>query len=397
MVAVPTLFDWLVDGAPGAATSQEVVERIGNDLLAGGVPVDRIAAFVATLHPQVLGRSFHWAPGQAVVVSNLTLARQQSNFVKNSTVSQVVQQRLELRRRIEPGATHDFGILNDLEKEGFTDYVCIPLTFMSGQTHAIAFSTKTASGFAEEHLAALRHIVRPLSRIAEILALRRTAANLLSTYVGRNAGERILAGRILRGDIETVRAIVWFSDMRGFTEMSAKMTPRATIDTLNELFDCQVGPIERRGGEILKFIGDGLLAIFPVASEEDLPRLCASALDAADEAFGALALRNDKASTEKLRFGLALHVGEVAYGNIGGDSRLDFTAIGPTVNLAARLEGLTGRLGRPLVLSEELAKYAARPLSDLGTFELKGVAQPQRVFATARISSAPHSLAPDSL
>jgi adenylate cyclase len=395
MVMTP-LFDWLVDGAPGAANSQEVAERVGTDLAASGIPVDRFAAFVRTLHPQVLGRQFIWVPGEPVRVLDLTLAQQKTEYVKSSPVADVVRTGAEVRRRIERGVVQDYPVVSDLAKAGFTDYVCMPMQFMSGQTHAVAFASKAATGFQEQHLLVLRHIVRPLSRVAEILALRRTASNLLSTYVGRNAGDRILSGRIHRGDIETVRAIIWFSDMRGFTEMSAKMSPRTIIDTLNELFDCQVGPIEKRGGEILKFIGDGLLALFPVSGDDDLPRLCTSALDAADEAFTALALRNDAAVTERLRFGLALHVGEVAYGNIGGDSRLDFTAIGPAVNLAARLEGLTGKLGRPVVVSEELARHASRPLADLGTFELKGVREPQRVFATARVSSSPASLVPRS-
>jgi adenylate cyclase len=395
-MSVAALFDWLVDGAPGAATSQDVAARVGTDLAASGIPVDRFAAFVRTLHPQVVGRQFIWVPGEPVRVSDLTLAQQQTQFVLKSPVAEVVATGREIRRRIHPGAAHDYPVLVDLGKKGFSDYVCMPMQFMSGTTHAVAFASKAALGFQDEHLATLRHVVRPLSRVAEILAQRRTAGNLLSTYVGRNAGDKILAGRIHRGDIETVRAIIWFSDMRGFTEMSARMSPRTIIDTLNELFDCQVAPIEKRGGEILKFIGDGLLALFPLPSEDDVPRLCASALDAANEAFTALALRNDAATTERLRFGLALHVGEVAYGNIGGDSRLDFTAIGPAVNLAARLEGLTGKLGRPVVVSEELAKYATRGLADLGTFELKGVSEPQRVFATARVSSSPPSLIPRS-
>jgi len=283
-------------------------------------------------------------------------------------------------------------LLRDLVDAGFTDYIAMPLDFLSGEKHSVTFATKCPGGFQPQHLAALRRVRTPLARVAEILALRRTAANLLDTYVGRNAGARILAGRILKGDIETIRAIIWFSDLRGFTEMSARMTPRQTIDTLNELFECQVLPIEEHGGEVLKFIGDGLLAIFPVASDDDLPRLCTSALDAVDEAFAALALRNDTASTQRLRFGLALHVGEVAYGNIGGASRLDFTAIGPAVNLAARLEGLTAKLGRPVIVSEELARFASRPLQDLGSFELKGVAGAQRVFATTRMSTPPPSL-----
>jgi len=229
-------------------------------------------------------------------------------------------------------------------------------------------------------LAALARVVRPLSRVAEILALRRTAASLLTTYVGRNAGERILAGRIVRGDIETLRAVIWFSDLRGFTEMSARLPPAEIIETINQVFECQVPAIEQRGGEVLKFIGDGMLAIFPV-DETSTPALrTAAALEAADQAFAALAALNTT-RTAALQFGLALHLGEIAYGNIGSSNRLDFTVIGSAVNLAARLEGLTGKLGRPLLLSEALAAHATRPLDELGAFELKGVPGKQRVYA----------------
>ena len=139
--------------------------------------------------------------------------------------------------------------------------------------------------------------------------------------------------------------------------------------------------IEKHGGEVLKFIGDGLLAIFPFASEEELPARAEAALAAAEEAFAAVTARNASPGKSPIRFGLALHAGEVAYGNIGGASRLDFTAIGPAVNLAARLEGLTAKLGRSLVVSAALAASVKRPLEELGAFELKGVAARERVFA----------------
>ena len=164
--------------------------------------------------------------------------------------------------------------------------------------------------------------------------------------------------------------------------MSSRRSPPEIIAVLNELFDCQVPAIDAHGGEVLKFIGDGLLAIFPLAAPDDVAKQCADALAAATDAFAALDVRNARA-LEPIRFGLALHVGELAYGNIGAASRLDFTAIGPEVNLAARLEGLTGKLDRRIVLSAELARHAAVPVLDLGGFELKGVPGDQRVFGLA--------------
>jgi adenylate cyclase len=378
MTAADALFDWLVDGAPGAPLATDIVERVGRDLSLAGVPLDRVSIFVTTLHPTVLGRQFRWSKEEPIKTLELNLEIQRSPAFQKSPLITVTKTRAEVRRKLEgPLAPDDYGVVHDLKAEGFSDYLCAPLPFIDGETHAATFTTRAPGGFTDEHLATIRRILRPLSRVAEIFALHRVATNLLSTYVGHDCGERILAGRILRGDVETLNAVIWFSDLRGFTSMSARLTPRAIIDVLNELFDCQVPAIEKHGGEVLKFIGDGLLGIFPLKG--DVAARCSDALAAAEDAFAALDARN-KTSAEPIRFGLALHVGEFAYGNIGGASRLDFTAIGPAVNLAARLEGLTGKLDRRVVLSAAFAEHARVPLEDVGTFDLKGVPDPQRVF-----------------
>ncbi len=386
--AEDALFDWLVDGAPGAPLATDIVERLATGLLAADVPVDRLYVFVTTLHPTVLGRQFRWGKDEPLKTLELTLEIQQTPAFQNSPLIPVTKTRAEVRRKLEgPLAPDDFGILHDLKAEGFTDYLCAPLPFVSGETHAVTLATRAPGGFTDAHLATIRRILRPLARITEIFALQRVASNLLSTYVGHDCGDRILKGRIMRGDVETLHAVIWFSDLRGFTSMSARLTPRATIDVLNELFDCQVPAIEEHGGEVLKFIGDGLLGIFPLS--DDIAARCNDALAAAEDAFAALDARNDE-SDAPIRFGLALHLGEIAYGNIGGASRLDFTAIGPAVNVAARLEGLTGKLDKRVVVSAELAQHARVPLDDLGSFDLKGVPEAQHVYAPA--ATAPKSL-----
>jgi adenylate cyclase len=258
---------------------------------------------------------------------------------------------------------------------GFVEHIALPLKFINGEVHVVTFTTKNPNGFSEADIADMRRVLRPLSRLGEILALRRTASTLLSTYVGRNSGDKILAGRIHKGDFETVRAVIWFSDLRGFTEMSSRLSTREVIDNLNRVFECQVPAIEKGGGEVLKFMGDGLLAIFPLADGDDTSMVADRALDAAEEALAAVA------ALPPLRIGVALHVGELAYGNIGGSNRLDFTAIGPAVNLAARLEGLTSKLGKPLVVSAEIARLTTRATDDLGPFDLKGVPEAVHVHA----------------
>ncbi len=206
--------------------------------------------------------------------------------------------------------------------------------------------------------------------------------NVLTAYVGRDAGARVLAGKIRRGDTELIEAAIWFSDMRGFSTASHDKCPEDVIAMLNELFDCQLPAIERHGGEVLKFMGDGLLAIFtPTAS--GLRECCERALRASQDALAALAARNAVAK-ESLRFGVALHVGEVAYGNIGGESRLDFTCIGRAVNLAARLESLTAQTGNDVLASEDFAtRLGGTQLVRVGEFAVKGFAEPVAAYKPA--------------
>jgi adenylate cyclase len=378
MIDVDRLYEWLVDGAPGAAGSPEVLQRVGEDLTAAGVRLFRAAAFVRTLHPSVMGRRFVWQRGAAevevVAPPHAILATKE--YV-DSPVNIVTTTGREMRCRLDVDMPLEYEILEQQRRAGVTDYVCLPLPFLSGEIHAVSYATDTPGGFSDEEVAALRKVTRPLSRLAEILALRRTATALLDAYVGRDAGERILRGQIRRGHTESIRCVIWFSDLRGFTSMSGGAAPSAIIDVLNRVFDCQVPAVERHGGEVLKFMGDGMLAIFPVDDARPAAAVCAQALAATSDAFAALDALNGERATAgdpPLAFGVSLHLGDVAYGNIGGAVRLDFTAIGPAVNLAARIEGLTARLGKRLLVSDAFARASTTPLRTVGTFELKGVA-----------------------
>lgn len=355
MSPLESLVDWLLDGAPGASPP-ELMARVGRALREEGIPVDRLSAFVSTLHPSVGGRAFRWTPDAPVEVSDLPHGL----------------------------SSHEYSVVDERSCTGVTDYLALPLVFSDGQSHVVSLASKAPGGFSDAALVTIRRVLRPLARVVEILALRRTASNLLSTYVGRNSGDRILAGHIEKGDFETIRAVIWFSDLRGYTEMSCRLPPRQVIDTLNSVFECQVGSIDRRGGEVLEFTGDGILAIFPLDEVGTNARhLCDLALQAAEEAVAGVERLPSRGPP--LRIGVALHVGELAYGNIGGANRLDFTAIGPAVNLSARLETVTAKLpGRPIVCSEPFAWLTTLPTEELGRFELKGVPEPARVFAPRR-------------
>jgi adenylate cyclase len=275
----------------------------------------------------------------------------------------------------------DYSILPDLRKEGVTDYVVSPLIFTDGAIHFASWATQRAGGFTDSQVAVINSVVPPLARVAEIRAMRRVAANLLSTYVGENAGTRVLAGQIRRGYTEEIHAAIWLSDMRGFTTLADRLPPQALVDLLNRYFDCQVPAITEHKGEVLKFMGDGLLAIFPTGTDQDSPAVCAAALKAAHAARAKVAELQATADKDSgVRFGLALHLGDVLYGNIGSGNRLDFTCIGPAVNLAARLEKLAGRLGRSILASQEFAKSCGGDFHPIGNFAVAGFAEEQTAF-----------------
>lgn len=383
---VQTLFDWMVDGVPGAATPMAAILRMGEDLVKAGVPVERITAFVRTLHPSVMGRSFLWERGaKEVKPVEASWELLSSKAFLESPVAQVFKSGEVIRQKLSEASPLSAD-LTGLRSAGFTDWIVYPLKFMGGSVHAVTFATRDPAGFTDEHLAALAYVVRPLSRVGETFALMRTAVNLLNAYVGNDAGDRILKGQIQRGDTQTMRCIIWFSDLRGFTSMSGDRTPKEIIAILNEFFECQVPAIEREGGQVLKFIGDGLLAMFPINETRDARIAGEAGVRATSAAFTALEKLNQLRATRgeaNLAFGVALHLGEVAYGNIGGASRLDFTAIGPAVNLASRIEGMTGKLGKKVLLSSVLAKELTVPTRSVGFHELKGITEAVELFEPA--------------
>ena len=379
---ISDVVNWLMDGARSAQQGDQVLKKLCDDLLACGIPLWRVAVFVRTLHPDVFGRSFVWRPGADVVVSQAPHTITTRDDYLRSPVLAVYETGKPVRHLLTgPPSADETPFLADLRAEGVTDYVAIPLAFTDGSLHCATWSTKHPGGFTDEHRDAVRRIIHPFARVAEIRALQRTASNLLDTYVGNNAGARVLAGQIRRGHADKIHAAIWLSDMRGFTTLSDRLPPEAIVDVLNRYFECQVPAVLEHDGEVLKFMGDGLLAIFPIASDDsDVKEVCARVLKAARAARANVAAfdASDGAKLgHTLRFGLALHVGEVLYGNIGAVGRLDFTCIGPAVNLAARLEKIVAKLGRTVIASERFAQQCQSEMEPLGEFAVAGFASPQ--------------------
>jgi adenylate cyclase len=391
---ISDIANWLMDGARSAARPDEVLGQLCEKLVASGLPLWRVGVFVRTLHPDLFGRSFVWRPGTDVVVGAAGHDIVESDAYRTSPLATLYQTGRGVRHRpvnAEAAAVSPF--LQEMLAEGVTDYIAFPLLFTDQSIHSATWSTRQPGGFTDAQVDMLTALMPTFTRVAEIRALRRLATNLLDTYVGSRAGERILAGQIRRGSSDAVDAVIWLSDMRDFTALSDRASPQAVVNLLNRYFDCQVPPIGKHGGEVLKFMGDGLLAIFPVGVEgKELATVYASAVAAAREARSNVDTLNKAQgawSKDRVRFGLALHIGQVLYGNIGGGNRLDFTCIGPAVNLAARIEKIAGKLGRTVVASAAFARHAESEWEHVGEFLIAGFAAKQTVFGLRDESEAP--------
>jgi adenylate cyclase len=384
--------DWLIDGARSTSSPTQMMAETCERLVRAGMPLWRVGVFVRMLHPDIFGRSFVWRQGTEVVMAAANFDVVDSDEYRSSPLSVLYSTEKEVRRRLSGNAASDNSpFLADMREEGVTDYIALPLRFTDGSIHSASWTTKQPGGFTEDHIESLRKVVPPLARVIEIINLSRKASILLDTYVGNRAGERILGGQIRRGHTETMHAAIWLSDLRGYTALSDRLPAETVVDILNQYFDCQVSAIKTHGGEVLKFMGDGLLAVFPIAEADgNIQQVCARALEAARESRASVdALHYPIADTvERFRFGVALHVGKILYGNIGGGNRLDFTCIGPAVNLAARLEKIAGRLHRTVVASAAFAHACAGAWSDLGEFPIAGFSKAERVYGLADEATA---------
>lgn len=382
-VDVSDIREWLIDGARSSSSPPDMIDLLCRRLIAAGIPLFRVAFYVRTLHPDIFGRNFIWRPDEPIHVGTADHSIQDTPQFQASPISIVAREGREIRARVGDPDSARWPIVEDLRAEGVTDYIALPIRFIDGSAHTTSWTTKQPGGFTAEQVDALRSIIAPLSRLVEVIGLRRVAVTLLDTYVGNRAGEKILGGQIRRGHTENMNAAIWLSDLRGFTALSDRLPPEIVVDILNCYFDCQVAAIKAYGGEVLKYMGDGLLAVFPIDEYVgDSREVCTGVLQAARETRASVEVLQYAIgdTVERFRFGLALHVGPILYGNIGGGTRLDFTCIGPAVNLAARLEKLTGRLGRTIVASEGFAGICSGDWRDLGEFPIAGFAKAQRVY-----------------
>ncbi len=374
---------WILTEGPHIDSEVELFDELCWRLLGDGVRLWRATLYFGTLHPQIRGIGVRWWRERKLIEEYRILhGSEATDEYLQSPIRATIERGTPFRRRLDRDAG-DYPLLSRLAKEGGTEYVALALNRTFRRFPVVTWTTDRPDGFSETDIAKLEDINPALAAIAETRAVRRISANLLDTYLGPQAGHRILAGQIQRAQGERLRAVVMITDMRNFTGLSDRLPGDDVIKLLDDYFDAIVSAVAEHKGEVLKFMGDGLLAIFPADDDEDFAPSSLRALGAATAGLDRLALlneaRRDSDRTE-LRTGIGLHLGEVSYGNVGAVDRLDFTVIGPAVNLASRIEGLTKRLARPLLTSRAFAEICPRPLVSLGFHPVRGLRQPEEVF-----------------
>jgi adenylate cyclase len=370
------------DGGASLMTSLVALVR------AHGLPLWRCGFSLITRHPELVWRSVQWTHAEGVKTIDRNRATLDEPFFQHSPIALLRQGSPPIRVRLE-GSALPFPICEDLRAQGGTDYFVQGLPGSTGEISFISWATQDPTGFSDDAVAALTALSPYLAQRIELESAYHGTRALLEVYLGRNAGQRVVDGGFRRGSGELIEAAIWFCDLRGFTALSDERSPQDVVKTLDEYFDCVAGAVMQGGGEVLKFIGDAILAIFPVAT--DAPAACRRALAAAERALAALDRVNAgraERTEPPLAIGVALHLGQVMYGNIGAKDRLDFTVISSSVNEACRLEALCKTLQTPLALSQAFVD-AARPdgIVDLGLHALKGVRAPLRVFTLSHQST----------
>ena len=394
-VLVDRISDWLISSALGRAGVDSIFEGCCQRLHAAGVPVVRALTAFRTLHPLFATINLVWRLNQGVD-RNPILHEQAFSTAEwlRSPLRHLTHHRLPfLRRRLTgPHAMVDFPVLDDLRDAGITDYLCYLTPFASEaepgpEIRGIvsSWATDRPSGFSDEDLRVFGRVQRRYAVSCKVQIQDRITRNVLETYLGPDAGFRVLDGQIRRGDGERIHAVIWYSDMRDSTRLADRLEPHAFIELLNRYFECTAGAVIAGGGEVLRFVGDAVLAIFPIREGGDDARTATErALAAARDAEGRLARTNERlaeAGMEPIGFGLGLHVGDVMYGNIGVPERLEFSVIGPAANEVARIEDLTKALERRVLVSAAFSAAAGARCEPLGAHRLRGVGAPVEVFA----------------
>jgi adenylate cyclase len=373
------LRDWMVGEARDIGDPNVIIEGLCLKLRDAGVPIDRAMSAVEFRHAERAANARIWEFGRPAS-EHIYGHDRGSEATGRRPLAEAHRLNQWIFSWLPDTPDDGFDGVRELKAAGYTHHIAVPVALPNAMHNGFTFATRAPSGFSAEDIAVLRVIVPTLSALQEILALRRVMREVMRMYVGDEPHLRILSGDVRRGEVLRIRAAILFADMRDFTGLSAHLSEEHATALVNDYYDCIVPPIDERGGEVLKFLGDGILAIFRTGKESD-SEACLRAFAAARAGLLRVAGHN-AASNSPFGVGIALHFGHAAFGNVGSGARLDYTVIGRDVNLAARIAGLCGELDEGLLLSAAFrSRLAEQELRRLGSFPLKGVAEAQPVFA----------------
>lgn len=393
---IDVVAEWLVSAALDTSTPDQLLEGCCLRLNAAGVPVWRVSLGFRTLHPLFASISHTWRRGMGIETEGHQHGTTDgSEEWRHSPFYQILMTGVPFIRRhlTGPEALLDFPILDDLAEAGATDYLALAVEFGAvggseqerGDGIIVSWTTDRPGGYTENDIRSLIRIQKRLALACKVSIREQITTNILTTYLGPDAGRRVLHGQIRRGDGETTHAVIWFSDLRDSTPMADSMPPKEYLAAVNQYFECTAGAVLAEGGEVLRFVGDAVLAIFPIHGGKRGERAaCRKALAAVGKARSWLAAVNaDRVAdgARPLAFGIGLHIGDVMFGNIGVPERLEFSVIGPAANEAARLETLTKTLKQSVLVSGEFADNLDIAWRPLGEHNLRGVGAPLEVFA----------------
>jgi adenylate cyclase len=373
-----TLLRWLSEEGRFAPDGGRLLETVCETLAALDVPVVRATTHVRTLHPEFRGVTRIWRRGESTEIRTPRHGIEFTSDYQNSPIQHIIKTGQWLDAFLTETTDRRFPILATLREHGITHYVMAPLVFSNRVVNAMSWATDVPGGFTQADLELFRDLVPVFVPILEATVGRRIYSELLATYVGRDPGARIMAGAVQRGDVHHLKAALLLADMRGFSRLTDELPEERIVELLNAFFDLVVPGVIANGGDVLKYVGDAVIAIFPVAGDDPAPA-CRMALAAAQTALAAL----DAASPEirqHISIDIALHYGDAAYGNIGSGNRLDFTAIGRDLNILSRLELLCKDVGRPLLMTDAFAVGVSEPVFEIGHFELRGFRRHQPVY-----------------
>ena len=383
------LLRWLTEEGRFASDTGRLLEMLCEKLAALGVPIARATAHVRTLHPEFRGISRIWRRGESTEIRTSRHGIEYTSDYQNSPVQHIIEIGQWLDTILSEATDRHFPILATLRAQGITHYVMAPIIFSNRIVNAISWATDTPGGFTEADVKLFRDLVTAFAPVLEVTAGRRIYGELLATYVGRDPGARIMAGAVQRGDVHHLKAAMLLADLRGFSRLTDELPEERIIELLNAFFDLVVPGVIGSGGDVLKYIGDAVIAIFPVTGDNPAPA-CESALAAAQTTLAALQTAPPEVQ-QHISIDIALHYGDAAYGNIGSGNRLDFTAVGRDVNILSRLELLCKDVGRPLLMTDAFAVEVAGPVFEIGHFGLRGFRQHQTVYGLCQDGEVPCS------